>query len=156
MCWCPRISLLKKYCLYLDMFYVDNKSKLKMIQNDLKSFQNTKIVLELSICLVKHFYFIHSFIFLFHLFTIYLWSAFNCVEDMVSLCGFSMCSGAVWTNLLNDQFSYFWCQPDFGCLLVLGNSLPLPPYWWPLNPWLPATLQAKPFSHRLFKLRCRL
>lgn len=36
-----------------------------MIQNDLQSFQNTKIVSELSICLVKHFYFIHSFIFYF-------------------------------------------------------------------------------------------
>lgn len=34
-----------------------------MIQNDLKSFQNPKIVSELSICFVKHFYFIHSFIF---------------------------------------------------------------------------------------------
>lgn len=68
-----------------------------MIQNDLKSFQNPKIVPELSI---------------FYLFT-YLWSALNCVEGMVLLC---------------DQFSYFWCQPYFGCLLLLGNSLSLPPY----------------------------
>lgn len=109
------------------MFYVDNKSKFKMIQNDLKSFQNPKIMPELSICFVKHF--------LFHLFT-YLWSALNCVENMVLLC---------------DQFSYFWCQPYFGCLLLLGNSLSLPPYPWLLNPWLPATLQAKPFSCGLFK-----
>lgn len=77
-----------------------------MIQNDLKSFQNPKIVPKLSICFVKHFFY---FIYL----LIYLWSALNCVEDIVLLC---------------DQFSYFWCQPYFGCLLLLGNSLPLPPY----------------------------
>lgn len=47
------------------MFYVDNKSKFKMIQNDLKSFQNPKIVPELSICFVKHFFLFHLFTYLF-------------------------------------------------------------------------------------------
>lgn len=133
----------------MEIFQVSNQSKFEMIQKDLKSLQNLKIVSELSICFVKR---VFCLFLVFFCLPYTVWRTwFHCVVSVRTQDQYGQHCWMITFHLLDAHpilLAFWCCETACPSYPLTSGSSSFRPDSWPLSKHSP--------SHEPFELRGRL